>query len=279
MNVNHSHYCMVDENLQLWVNCSIANRIFNIKRCGRHIKIDIFPDGIFPEILQVQYLSDHLIVLTTNNQLLRVDQQHPRGCPIHPQIAAKYIYNYRHLLVIVDLDYRLYLDDRLLSDNITSITSDRSSLIWLSDGRLCSYDGVEIKILTGYYPSSRLIGRFLIDGDNDIHQLNETNRELVKLFRVDYEIVDISAYPSKGYITIVDRDGRVRQYYNDGRFDQYSDTKNPDYQISRFLNDIEGRVNVELGDGSIITRGLLTRGIKLLRLEDYYNPRVKSALG
>ena len=286
LRVNQSSKCMVDDQFKIWIDIDIARYIFNLE-VTEWTKIDDLPD-----IIQVYYIDQLLISLTINGQLLIVNRNHHKGIIItmNPSISPiKYIHDGTRLmqssLIMIDYDHNLYrcqlsqsiIHPELIGRNVTSITTTNYPYqIWIDDDGIIRVDNEVIALPPDCKPMM-IFDYLLVSEYNEVyvllirHNRRKKRFKFVKMFQVDYNIIDINY---RGGIAIIDEDMIVRYYSYNGQLLSIND-----HRFKRFFNDANhNELCVELDTGEINIGGIIINKFKSLDLIEYHQPKIKSVV-
>lgn len=295
MHLNYSDNCLINRDHKLCVTSAIARRIFKSRVISGWVIIDNLPD-----LLQAYSFDYCIVALTTEGQLLFINDEHPRGIiiRIHSSVKIKYLHLWSlskiiySRLMIIDMDHNIYGYDigdlikkinrpnyimsiKILGQNITSLTSRHTSCVLWLDGedRVWWYNGFKVERFRIDCRPSILIDNFLISDNNDVYQFRanqgvyrnlEGTLQLIKLFHIDYDLIDIGTYPTERDISTIDADGIIRQYHMNGDLNCIYDNG-----TKRFINFGTDRI---LGTESID----MPDNFELINLDNYYQPDIKS---
>ena len=311
MNVSCSFDCMVSDEFQLWVHPMIARWTLGLEdTVDEWTKIDIPPITQAIDTIGAGNIDQQcVIIVTVDGRLLILNRKYPNGNFINCPFKIKYIARWTYIndpmlkiLMIIDHDNRLYnisltsliecsqhshptINPVLLSDDAISVTHLRGSYsLWLSSlsDDISVTNGINTYILIIIDRPSRLIDRLLITDENWIYRVNGGRGcipKLIRLFKVDYEIVDIvhNNDPDYNQVLILDDNGIVRIY------DCCGNKIRGITNVNRFIVPYCYSPMIELNDNRLVSDRNLTASyggpFKLLNLEEYYRLRIKSAMG
>lgn len=250
------------------------------------------PSGLLIEVElsdPIKYIHDR-IVCKSHSIILIDDKYQIYNCPI-PHLLKK----------ISEPDY-VMIPQLLgsLSPSLPIIGNGYLFLAWFNDGTISLFNDGDVRTSPSPYQPVMIDGdRLIIDDHNDVYLIQYrydrndtfTGCEFIKLFHANESVIDVAFYPGQHISTIddggirrqycrineiirsnnVDENGQLRRFY-------HSEPIIDNERINRFINFYDMTL-IELEDGEVTSPNLPKMEFKLLDLEEYYQPKIKSALG